>query len=155
MVIDAVAHAGIAGYGILFAAVAASWIGIPIVGAGVLAAAGVLASDGEMSIWLVIAVASLAAEIGGYAGYLLGARAGDLLSDGRGPWPRQRRRAIVTGARVYRRWGRFGVFITPTFVSGALQMEQRAFLFWNALAALASTSVTAFGAYGVGAEFIV
>jgi hypothetical protein len=49
-VIAAVAQTGVGGYVILYLAVAASWIGIPIIGAGVLAAAGVLASDGELNI---------------------------------------------------------------------------------------------------------
>ena len=65
LLMAALAHAGVGGYLILYLAVAASWIGIPIVGAGALAAAGVLASDGELNIWLVIIVAWVAASTGG------------------------------------------------------------------------------------------
>ena len=37
LVVDAVAHAGVSGYVILYLGVAASWVGVPVVGAGVLA----------------------------------------------------------------------------------------------------------------------
>jgi membrane protein DedA with SNARE-associated domain len=153
-VILAVAQSGLGGYVILFLAVAASWIGVPIVGAGVLAAAGVLASNGELDIWLVIAVATAASWTGGYVGYLLGVHAGGVLVDCPGPWWRQRRRAIEAGERIYRRWGRLAVFVTPTWVSGALRMPRNTFLVWNALAAVASTCIAALGAYGIGAAVI-
>lgn len=140
---------GIGAYAVLYVAVAASWIGIPIVGAGVLAAAGVLAGDGQLNIWLVIVVAALAAWTGGYGGYLLGARAGVALVDRRGRWQRQRRQAMRVGERVYRRWGPLAVFLTPAWVSGALRMPRNSFLAWNALAAIVSSLVAVFGAYAI------
>ena len=72
LIVDAVARAGVGGYVILYLGVAASWVGVPIVGAGVLAAAGVLASEGELDLWLVIVVATVAAWTGGYVGYPIG-----------------------------------------------------------------------------------
>jgi membrane protein DedA with SNARE-associated domain/uncharacterized membrane protein YbhN (UPF0104 family) len=153
-VIATIAQTGVVEYVILFAAVAASWIGIPIVGAGALATAGVLASQGELSIWLVVAVATAASCAGGYLGYWLGARAGGALVKREGPWLRQRRRAMAAGERIYQRWGPFAVFVTPTWVSGAMRMPRNAFLLWNAFAALASTCIAALGAYGIGAAII-
>jgi membrane protein DedA with SNARE-associated domain len=150
LVLDAVAQTGAAGYVFLYLGVAASWVGVPIVGAGVLAAAGVLASEGELNLWLVLVVATLAAWTGGYVGYLIGIRAGDAVSDRPGRWQRQRRRAMRAGERIYRRWGRLAVFATPTWVSGALRMPRNTFLVWNALAAIASTCIATLGAYGIG-----
>lgn len=150
----AAVHSGFGAYVILYLAVAASWIGVPIVGAGVLAAAGVLASDGELNIWLVIAVATTASWSGGYVGYLLGAHASGLLVERPGRFWRQYRRASAAGERIYRRWGRLAVFVTPTWVSGALRMPRNTFLIWNAFAAAASTCIAALGAYGVGAALI-
>jgi membrane-associated protein len=150
LVIAATAPAGVGAYAVLYLAVAASWIGIPIVGAGALAAAGVLASEGQLSIWLVLLVASFAAWTGGYIGYWLGRRMGGLVTDGQGHRRRQRRHAMASAERIYRRWGRLGVFLTPTWVSGALRMPQRTFLVWNALAAILSTMTAALGAYGIG-----
>src|SRR5665213_3068421 len=80
LAVDAVAHVGVGGYVILYLSVAASWVGLPIVGAGALAAAGVLASEGELKLPLVIGVATVAARIGGYIGYVIGARAGDAVA---------------------------------------------------------------------------
>lgn len=152
--IAAGARAGLGGYVILYLAVAAAWIGIPIVGAGALAAAGVLANEGELNLWLVIVVATSAAWTGGYVGYWLGGRAGSVVTDHGGRWQRQRRQVMAAGERVYRRWGRLAVFVTPTWVSGALRMPRRTFLVWNALAALVSTCIAALGAYGIGAAVI-
>jgi len=153
-VIATVAQTGLAGYVILYVGVAASWIGIPIVGAGVLAAAGVLASEGQMNIWIVIAVATLAAWSGGYVGYRLGLRVGGAVAERDGRWQRQRRRAMAAGERIYHRWGRLAVFLTPTWVSGAMRMPRNTFLVWNALAAIASTCIAALGAYGIGAAIL-
>lgn len=136
-------------YTILFAGVAASWVGLPIVGGAMLAGAGVLAGEGQLDIWLVIAVAALAAWTGGYLGYLLGARAGHALTVREGRWHRQRRRAMRTGERFYRRWGPLAVFLTPTWVAGALRMPRNSFLIWNAMAAIISSLVAVFGAYAI------
>lgn len=141
-------------YMILFAGVAASWIGIPIVGGVVLATAGVLAGDGQLSVWLVILVAAAAAWTGGYVGYLLGARGGEVLANYPGRWHSERKRALILGERFYRRWGPFAVFVTPTWVSGALRMPRRSFLIWNALAAILSSIVAVFGTYAVASAIL-
>ncbi len=154
LVMVAVARTGVGGYVILYLGVAASWVGVPIVGASVLAAAGVLASEGELNLWLVIVVATVAAWTGGYVGYLIGARAGDAVSERPGRWQRQRQQAIKAGERIYRRWGRLAVFVTPTWVSGALRMPRNTFLAWNALAAIISTCIATLGAYGIGTALL-
>lgn len=145
-----VGQGDVTAYTILYLAVAASWVGIPVVGASVLATAGVLASEGDLKIWIVIAVATVAAWTGGYAGYVLGRRAGEAVATRAGRWHRQRRRAMVAGARVYERWGRLAVFVTPTFVSGALQMPRNTFLVWNGCASIVSSVAAALSAYGIG-----
>jgi membrane-associated protein len=150
----AVAQTGITGYVVLFLAVAASWIGIPIVGAGVLAAAGVLASEGELNIWLVLVVATAGACSGGFAGYLLGRHVGHAVRRTEGRWQRQRQHAIEAGERLYQRWGRVAVFLTPTWVSGALRMPRDTFLLWNAIAAIVSNCAAALTAYGIGAAVV-
>ena len=138
----------------LFVGLAASWIAIPIVGGAVLAAAGVLAGDGQLDVWLVLVVAAAGARTGGYIGYLIGARAGDALNARPGGWQRQRQQALNIGERVYRRWGPIAVFLTPTWVSGALRMPRNSFLIWNGLAAIVSGVVTVFGAYAIAAAVL-
>jgi hypothetical protein len=80
-------------YLVLLLGVAASWIGVPLVGGAVLATAGVLASDGQLDVWLVLLVAAMGAWSGGYIGYLIGVRAGVALISRPGRWQRQRRHA--------------------------------------------------------------
>ena len=46
------------------------------------------------------------------------------------------------------------VFVTPTWVSGALRMPRNTFLVWNAFAAIVSTCVATLGAYGIGAAVL-
>jgi membrane protein DedA with SNARE-associated domain len=46
------------------------------------------------------------------------------------------------------------VFVTPTWVSGALGMARDTFLAWNALAALVSTLIATLGAYGIGSAVL-
>lgn len=148
----AIASAGTAelwSYLVLFVGVAVSWIGVPIVGGAALAAAGVLAGGGQVDLWLVVLVAVAGAWVGGYVGYLIGVRAGAALVTSPGRWQRQRRHAMRIGERFYRRWGPLAVFLTPTWVSGALRMPRRSFLIWNAAAASVSTVVAVFGAYAV------
>jgi membrane protein DedA with SNARE-associated domain len=141
-------------YIVLFVAVAASWIGIPIVGGAALAAAGVLAHDGRLDVWLVLVVASAGAWTGGYVGYLVGARAGDALGSLPGRRQRQRRRALAVGERFYGRWGPLAVFMTPTWVAGALRMRRNSFLIWNGLAAVVSSLVAVFGAYAIAGALL-
>jgi membrane protein DedA with SNARE-associated domain len=141
-------------YTILFVGVAASWIGIPIVGGAALATAGVLASDGQLNTWLVIVTAVAAAWTGGYVGYLLGALAGERLASRPGRWKRQRRHALRAGERLYRRWGPLAGFLTPSWVSGGLRMPRNSFLLWNGVAAVASSLVTVFGAYAIASALL-
>jgi membrane protein DedA with SNARE-associated domain len=141
-------------YTILFVGVATSWMGIPIVGGGVLAGAGVLAGDGKLDVWLVVLVAAAGASTGGYVGYLIGARARDALTSRPGRWQRHRRRALSAGEHFYRRWGPLAVFVTPTWVSGALRMPRNSFLIWNATAALVSSLAAVFGAYAVASAVL-
>jgi membrane protein DedA with SNARE-associated domain len=154
MIPVATAQTGVGAYALPYLGVAASWIGIPIVGAGALAAAGVLASEGDLNILLVIVVATVAAWTGGYVGYWLGLRGAGTVARSDGPWQRQRRRTMLAGERLYRRWGRLAVFLTPTWVSGAMKMSRNTFLRWNALAAIASTCIAVLGAYRVGAAVL-
>lgn len=141
-------------YVILYVGVALAWIGIPVVGGAVLAAAGALAGEGQMDVRLAVLVAAIAAWTGGYVGYLIGRRAGVALMDRPGRWQRQRRRAMVAGERFYRRWGPLAVFLTPTWVSGALRMPRTSFLLWNAVAAVVSSVVTVGGAYAVASAVL-
>ena len=76
LIVHLVATVDIAGtwwqYLVLFVAVAASWAGVPFIGATALGAAGVAASQGKLNLALVVGVSTLAGEVGGLIGYAVG-----------------------------------------------------------------------------------
>jgi membrane-associated protein len=140
-------------YVVLFLAVALSWAGVPAIGAAAMGAAGVLSSQSELHLWLVLVVAVVGAEVGGLAGWRIGHRVVHAGHDRRrGPSRAAERatRALDAGERVERRWGRMMVFFVPAYVSGALAMPLRQFALWNAVAASMWVIAAGFGAYGVG-----
>ncbi len=137
----------------LFVAVAASWAGVPFIGATALGAAGVAASQGKLDLWLVVAVATLGGEAGGLIGYAVGSRWGRVLLERPGKHRAGRQRMVERGERAYARWGRLAVFFTPAIVSGTAKMEHREFVFWNLLASLGFAVSVAASSYGLGRIF--
>jgi membrane-associated protein len=135
---------------VLFLAVAASWAGVPFIGAMVAGAAGVAASQGSLDLAAVIVVATAAGEMGGLIGYDIGFRWGRELLDRPGRHQSRRQRLLAEGERAYAKWGGLAVFFTPAIVSGTAKMRHGRFAFWNLAASLGfAVSVTA-SAYGVG-----
>jgi len=137
-------------YVVLFAAVAASWAGVPFIGATVAGAAGIAASQGELDLAAVIIVATAAGEVGGLIGYDIGFRWGRELLDRPGKHQARRQNLMAEGERAYAKWGGLAVFLTPAIVSGTAKMRHTRFAFWNLIASFGfAVSVTA-SAYGIG-----
>jgi membrane protein DedA with SNARE-associated domain len=155
--VSIVASVDIAGtwwqYVALFTAVAASWAGVPFIGATALGAAGVAASQGKLNLVLVVGVATLAGEAGGLIGYAIGNRWGRQLLGRPGKHQAGRQRMVERGERAYGRWGRFAVFFTPAIVSGTAKMRHGQFVLWNFVASLAFSISVAASAYGLGRIF--
>ncbi len=137
-------------YAILFAAVAASWAGVPAVGTAAVGAAGVAASQGRMDLALVVLVATVAGEVGGLVGYAIGDRWGRQLFERPGRHQAGRERTLEKGERAYARWGRVAVFFTPAIVSGTAKMRHSQFVLWNLLASFAFAVAVAASSYGLG-----
>jgi membrane protein DedA with SNARE-associated domain len=137
-------------YLLLFLAVAASWAGVPFVGATALGAAAVAASQGHLNLALVVGVATLAGEVGGLIGYAVGDRWGQLLLDRPGKHQEGRRKMVERGQRAYEKWGRLAVFFTPAVVSGTAKMRHGQFVLWNLIASFAFAVSVAASAFGIG-----
>jgi membrane protein DedA with SNARE-associated domain len=137
-------------YLLLFLAVAASWAGVPFIGATALGAAAVAASQGRLNLALVLAVATLAGEVGGLIGYAVGDRWGQLLLDRPGKHQEGRKKMVEKGERAYAKWGRLAVFFTPAVVSGTAKMEHGEFILWNLIASFAFAVSVAASAFGIG-----
>jgi membrane protein DedA with SNARE-associated domain len=137
-------------YLLLFVAVAASWAGVPFIGATALGAAAVAASQGRLNLAVVVGVATVAGEVGGLIGYAVGDRWGQLLLERPGKHQEGRRKIVEKGERAYARWGRLAVFFTPAVVSGTAKMRHGQFVLWNLIASFAFAVSVAASAFGIG-----
>jgi membrane protein DedA with SNARE-associated domain len=116
--------------------------GVPVPGETALIAAAVLASQGELSIELVIAIAAAAAIVGDNIGYGLGRRYGRRLIERPGRTKVRRQLALARGEQLFDRHGAKAVFlgrwiallrIWAAWLAGIAGMRWRTFLLWNAL----------------------
>ena len=125
-------------------------MGVPVIATAVIGAAAVFASQGRLNIVAVLIVAALGCEVGGLGGFRIGYRWGRELLERPGPALEWRKKAVAKGEEVYRKWGRAAVFVTPSIVSGALEMKFRQFVVWNFLAGTVFVVSVGAGAYGTG-----
>lgn len=134
----------------IFALVTLGWAGIPGIGATVLGAATVAASQGKLNIAAVLIVAIIAVEVGGLVGYSVGVRWGRELLSHPGPLLARRQGILTAGEAMYVKWGRLAVFFTPCMVSGIARMKYSQFVVWNFLAGAAYVISVGFSVYGAG-----
>ena len=148
------------GYLALFLLVGGESAGLVIPGETALIAAGVLASQGHLSIELVIVVAAIAAILGDNVGYVLG-RSGirALLVSPAGPLARHRADFVERGEAFFRRHGGKTVFFgrwlpvlrfTAAWLAGAHRMEWWRFALWNALGGIGWATSVGLAAYALG-----
>ena len=139
MLVDIPEHVGYLAVAV-FVGVEAS--GVPVPGETALIAAAVLASQGELSIELVIAIAAAAAIVGDNIGYGLGRRYGRRLMERPGRTKVRRQVALARGEQLFERHGPKAVFlgrwiallrIWAAWLAGIAGMRWRSFLLWNAL----------------------
>lgn len=137
-------------YILLFFVVAASWAGVPFIGATGLTAAAVAASQGRLNLATVILVATAGGEAGGLLGYGVGNRWGRRILARPGKHQAGREKLVERGEQAYARWGRLAVFFTPAIVSGTAKMRFGQFALWNLVASFAFAFAVAASTYGVG-----
>ncbi len=134
----------------IFALITLGWAGIPGIGATVLGAATVAASQGKLDIAAVLLVAVLAVEAGGLVGYSVGIRWGRALLSHPGPLLARRQRVLTAGEAMYVKWGRLAVFFTPCMISGIAKMKYSQFVVWNFLAGTIYVISVGLSVYGAG-----
>jgi membrane protein DedA with SNARE-associated domain len=137
-------------YAVLFLAVAASWAGVPFIGATATGAAGVAASQGNLVLAWVVVVTVVAGEVGGLIGYGIGDRWGRQLLQRPGKHQEGRVKLVERGEAAYSRWGRLAVFVTPSIVSGTAKMQFGQFATWNFIDSVCFAVSVALSAYGLG-----
>jgi membrane protein DedA with SNARE-associated domain len=130
-------------------------MGVPSPGETALVAAAVLASQGKLSIWLVIPIAIASAILGDNIGYFLGRRFGRDVLIAAGPFREHRRHAMELGDRYFAKNGAKTIFIgrwlalirfAVAWLAGINKVPFRVFFTWNALGAI--TWATTFGLLG-------
>jgi membrane protein DedA with SNARE-associated domain len=130
------------GYPLLALLVGAEASGVPVPGETALIATSVLASQGDLSIEVVIPVAAAAAIIGDNIGYVIGSRVGRRLLTRPGRGQARRLALLRRGDALFQRHGAKAVFfgrwigglrVWASWLAGMTTMPWRSFLLWNAL----------------------
>jgi membrane-associated protein len=144
------------GYLLLAALVGGESAGIPLPGETALITAAILASQGKLSISLVVATAAAGAIVGDNFGYLLGRKGARRLLERPGRLEEGRRNLLRRGEKFFARHGGKTVFlgrwlpflrITAAWLAGANRMHWLKFVAWNAAGGIAwaiSVGVLAF-----------
>jgi membrane protein DedA with SNARE-associated domain len=144
------AQSSVWAYLAVFVLMVLSFAGIPAIGAAVVGWAAVLASQGTLNIGVVLIVALAGAEVGGLAGYGIGARWGRELLDRPGRWQDRRQKVAAGGERIFARWGWVAVFFLSTVICGMLKMKRSQFVVWNFIDGAVYVLAVAPAAYGAG-----
>jgi membrane protein DedA with SNARE-associated domain len=114
-------------YIVLAALVAVMGAGLPGPGDAALIAAGTLAGEGSLNIWIVLGTAMAAWMLGSVVGYLIGVRGGRKLLDHAGHFEKSRRKLLAKGDRAFGRYEFVASVTMPAFVSGLFRV--RLFIF--------------------------
>jgi membrane-associated protein len=147
------------GYLLLAALVGGESAGIPLPGETALIAAAVLASQGKLSLPLVLGTAAAGAIVGDNFGYLLGRKGARRLLQRPGRLEERRREILRRGETFFARHGGKTVFlgrwlpflrITAAWLAGANRMPWPKFLAWNAAGGIAWAVSIGVLAYFVG-----
>jgi membrane-associated protein len=130
-------------------------MGVPSPGETAIITGAVLASQGDLSIELVILIAIAGAVIGDNIGFLIGRHGGRKLLERPGWGYERRQRMLAYGDRFFARHGPKAVFlgrwvallrVTAAWMAGASGMPMRTFFLWNLLGGI--TWATAVGILG-------
>ena len=116
-------------YIILFVLVAILGAGLPGPGDAALIAAGTLAGEGKLNVWIVLAVASAAWMLGSVVGYEIGVRGG-----------------------AFARWNFLASVTMPAFVSGIFRVRFAVFVLGAAVAGIGWIGMYVGVSYFLGAE---
>jgi len=125
-------------YAVMFVLVAIMGAGIPGPGDASLIAAGALAGEGKLNIWIVLVI-----------GFAIGARGGRPLLDHPGRLEKRRRRLLAKGDRAFGRYTFVASATLPAFVSGIFHVR-----FWLFLLGALTAGIFWIGIY-VGVSYFL
>ena len=118
----------LAEYLVLFVLVAIMGAGLPGPGDASLIAAGTLAGEGKLNIWIVLATAMAAWMLGSVVGYGIGMHGGRRLLDHPGWLEKSRLKLLAKGDRAFGRYTFVASVTMPAFVSGIFRVRFYVFM---------------------------
>ena len=136
-------------YAVMFVLVVVMGAGIPGPGDASLIAAGALAGEGKLNIWIVLAVAAAAWMLGSVAGFAIGAHGGRPLLDHPGRLEKRRRKLLAKGDHAFGRHTFTASATLPAFVSGIFHVR-----FWLFMLGAVTAGVFWIGIY-VGISYFL
>jgi membrane protein DedA with SNARE-associated domain len=139
-------------YVVLFLFVAIMGAGVPGPGDASLIAAGTLAGEGKLNLWIVLGVAMTAWMIGSVVGYAIGIHGGRALLDHPGWLDKSRRKLLAKGDRVFGRYNFVASVTMPAFVSGIFRVRFLIFILGALVAGIGWIGMYVGLSYFVGAE---
>jgi membrane protein DedA with SNARE-associated domain len=139
-------------YAVLFVLVAILGAGLPGPGDAALIAAGTLAGEGRLNVWIVLAVSMTAWMLGSVGGFEIGHYGGRSLLDHDGPLAKSRRKLLAKGDRVFG-GHTFAASVTmPAFVSGIFKVRFGLFMLGALVAGIGWIGMYVGLSYFLGAE---
>jgi membrane protein DedA with SNARE-associated domain len=142
----------LAEYIIMFALVAVLGAGLPGPGDAALIAAGTLAGEGKLNVWIVLALAMTAWMLGSVTGYEIGVRGGRGMLNHPGRLEKSRRKLLAKGDRAFARWNFLASVTMPAFVSGIFRVRFRVFVLGAIVAGIGWIGMYVGVSYLLGAE---
>ena len=139
----------VAEYAVMFVLVTIMGAGIPGPGDASLIAAGALAGEGKLNIWIVLATATAAWMLGSVIGFVIGDRGGRPLLDHPGRLEKRRRKLLAKGDRAFGRYTFVASATLPAFVSGIFHVR-----FWLFLLGALAAGIFWIGIY-VGTSYFL
>ena len=142
----------LAEYIIMFVFVTILGFGLPGPGDASLIAAGTLAGEGRLNLWVVLGLGMTAWMLGSVAGYAFGIRGGRALLDRPGWLEKSRRKLLAKGDRAFGRHTFVASMTMPAFVSGIFRVRIRTFILGALVAGVGWVGMYVGLSYFLGAE---
>ena len=139
-------------YVVMFACVFVLGAGLPGPGDACLIAAGTLAGEGKLNVWVVLVTAMVAWMLGSVAGYFIGKHGGRALLDHPGRLEKSRRKLLAKGDRAFGRYTFVASVTMPAFVSGIFRVRFWIFMLGALVAGIGWIGMYVGLSYFLGAE---
>ena len=139
-------------YVIMFLLVVLLGAGLPGPGDASLIAAGTLAGEGKLNVWIVLAVGMVAWMVGSVIGFAVGHHGGRRMLDHPGRLEKSRRKLLAKGDRAFGRYTFLASVTMPAFVSGIFRVRFWVFMLGALVAGIGWVGMYVGVSYFFGAE---